>query len=907
PGRVAATAARGVGALLALVIGLAGPPWALSVLVGWPIPSWGQLTAWVQRSDGRSPDAHTAVQVLACVMWLVWAAFALLVIAEILATLTRLRLPRPRLVAPLGQVVTSLLGGAVLAASAVRAGLPTPPPPLTAPQLEPPPPGHSEAQVPPPLPAGQVTMLVGDQRYTHTVVRGDNLSTIAEHWLGDANRWPELYALNRGRHWPVGGQLRDPDLIFPGWVLDLPADAHPPGAAPPATPAPSAPPPPVAPTPQPSGGTTAPTSAPPAATAPAEDPDGVVPDAPTPTGSPTGSPAQTPTVSPDTPGSPDAATPPATEPTATRAPDGIDLPGGSFLPWSLAAAITAAAAAVWLQRRRHFRPQTNPPEPLVPLPAAVTDIQRLTHQHTPPPADEGEQAAAVPPQPPPPTGGIGLRGAGAAAAARAALVTALAAGGPADPDGRVEVIIDTATVSTLFATTPPAFLAADRPSWPRLHLVADLDHALTLIDTRLLHRARILDEHSLTDLGTLLQQVPDEEALPPILLICHAPPPEATMRTRTSLSLGIDLGVSALLLGQWAPASVEVAADGRTSADTATVEAVGERMAVLDTATALAILVTLHEAQTGHRATRTGAEPDAAAAQRPPLDHPVAGPGPGAEHPADTEPLRRPDQPPPTPDPPPGDETPRTKARLRVLGTPQVEDVTRPGRPLRGKAAEMAVYLACHPDGADTETIAEYLVPEVRRRQARQQVHTNASNLRHVLGRAGGPVIGGYVLKRGTTARYRLDPTTVAVDLWQVHELLGRAQLASAPTRTDLLRQACEIYTAPMAHGCDYEWIEPHREKARRWGTEAHLLLADDLLESDPQAASDLLGKAIGLDRYNEELYRKAMHARHRLGDADGIRALLRALTKALADLDAEPDDATTELAATLRTSLEQR
>jgi two-component SAPR family response regulator len=236
-----------------------------------------------------------------------------------------------------------------------------------------------------------------------------------------------------------------------------------------------------------------------------------------------------------------------------------------------------------------------------------------------------------------------------------------------------------------------------------------------------------------------------------------------------------------------------------------------------------------------------------------------------------------------------------------------VEDVTLPGRSLRGKAAELAVYLACHPDGADTETIAEYLMPEVRRRQARQQVHTNASNLRHVLGRAGGPLPAGYVLKRGTTARYRLDATTVEVDLWRLHDLLTRAQLASAPARTDLLRTACEIYIAPLAAGCDYEWIEPHREKARRWGTEAHLLLADDLLEADPQTASDLLDKAIGLDRYNEELYRKAMHARHRLGDADGIRALLRALTKALADLDAEPDDATTELAAALRTSLDQR
>lgn len=48
----------------------------------------------------------------------------------------------------------------------------------------------------------------------------------------------------------------------------------------------------------------------------------------------------------------------------------------------------------------------------------------------------------------------------------------------------------------------------------------------------------------------------------------------------------------------------------------------------------------------------------------------------------------------------------------------------------------------------------------------------------------------------------------------------------------------------------------------------------------------------------------EGMHAR---GDADGIRALLHALTKALSDLDAAPADRTVQLAAQLRTSLDKR
>ncbi len=43
------------------------------------------------------------------------------------------------------------------------------------------------------------------------------------------------------------------------------------------------------------------------------------------------------------------------------------------------------------------------------------------------------------------------------------------------------------------------------------------------------------------------------------------------------------------------------------------------------------------------------------------------------------------------------------------------------------------------------------------------------------------------------------------------------------------------------------------------------------------------------------------MHAHHRIGDREGVRALLRALTIALADLDAEPEERTVELAHRMR------
>jgi nucleoid-associated protein YgaU len=53
---------------------------------------------------------------------------------------------------------------------------------------------------------------------THTVVSGDSLSKIAKKYLGNANRWNELYEANRA----VVGD--NPNLIKPGQVLTIPED-----------------------------------------------------------------------------------------------------------------------------------------------------------------------------------------------------------------------------------------------------------------------------------------------------------------------------------------------------------------------------------------------------------------------------------------------------------------------------------------------------------------------------------------------------------------------------------------------------------------------------------------------------------------------------------------------------------
>ncbi len=67
---------------------------------------------------------------------------------------------------------------------------------------------------------GQVLNMPGDSSeptpVLYTVRRGDTLSSIAKRELGDADRWPEIFDLNRD-------VIEDPDRIFPGQVLVLPS------------------------------------------------------------------------------------------------------------------------------------------------------------------------------------------------------------------------------------------------------------------------------------------------------------------------------------------------------------------------------------------------------------------------------------------------------------------------------------------------------------------------------------------------------------------------------------------------------------------------------------------------------------------------------------------------------------
>jgi two-component SAPR family response regulator/LysM repeat protein len=353
-------------AVLALL--LAGVPYALVHFLGsalpQQIPDAGQITAAL--SAPLSDEILGGL--LVAVLWVAWAAFAWSVVAEFAAVFTGIRLPQPKAFAPtrgLAALLVAAITGGVLATAAQAA------PPYGAAQAAAPATATVPAVVAQQHSAPAVASAVQDQlsastaavtktraeqvklkaagkQYTHTVRPGDSLSVIAKQWLGDANRWPEIFALNRGQHFTApAGTLKDPQVIRAGWTLQLPDDATPPAGAKPDAPAdqpaPDSPAEPATETPAGPGDQPGETAS--AGDAPQVGDDGVIDDDTD--SSQAGDPGDAGDEQPD-PGEDEQQAP-------AGSVTGVDLPSGSWVDVGLVAALLAAVALVWAHRQRRFQ------------------------------------------------------------------------------------------------------------------------------------------------------------------------------------------------------------------------------------------------------------------------------------------------------------------------------------------------------------------------------------------------------------------------------------------------------------------------------------------------------------------------------------------------------------------------
>ncbi|SBT65625.1 DNA-binding transcriptional activator of the SARP family [Micromonospora sediminicola] len=909
---------------------------------------------------------------------MLWLLLATTVLTRAYTTLARrLRwLPALHLPGPVQGLTAALLGAT--AVTTATAGTPAHSAPATGTahdsDAQPPQASTTAPATRPVSSSQQLILMPADRTSTHTVRRGDTLSKIAAERLGDADRWPEIFALNRGIHFiHTGGILRNPNVIYPGWTLTLPDDATPPTTHRPRPESPpTAPDEPDLATPAP-----APTTAPPPST-----PHPAPPTATTPTIEPSHAP--TPTTASTCASTDNTTSTPTSEPTADRGPRptspdrGVALPSGSWISLGLALAITTAAALVWAHRQRRYtagKPSTTPrweKQTLAPLPRLIGQIRRAL-RHTAAMAGETGQdnepaddaagdpdgtsslsntsstsqqvtsrdpsATASPattaltsthsfgpvmPAPAPltvwPPAGLGLTGPGADAAARGFLTAALATDTDEHPQARTHAVMTAATAATLLGATTGTL-----PRTPRLRITPTLDDALNLLEALALHRTRLIDQHETATVADLRADA-YEEPLPPVMLLTHPPDRRERPRVAALLTQGQHLDIHGVLLGPWSDGTtVTVNEDGTTTpadGDHASHRADIGRLTVLEPTETLDLLTVLAEAHTGEApspapaeptptAHGTGAQPDPRtplADQHQPATTPADTPLHAAHHEIqalDTGHADALDQPlatstSATSSTPPAPETGTvTTVAITVLGTPALTHAD-PQRSLRAKSLELLVYLAARDGTATTEAILDDLLPDAPASKATHRLHTYVSDLRSALRHHGGP--GTYLTH--PHHRYELNPDRLDVDLWRMRAALRAANTATSKAeRVAALRRAVDTYRAPLADGCDYEWLEPHREAVRQQALDAAVALTEEL-DGQPAEQLAVVDAAIGQHPYAEQLYQVAMRARAHLGDIDGLRTLRRTVTRQLADIDAEPSDDTLTLADQLITKL---
>ncbi len=605
--------ARALGALTVLAACLIGAPLLMWRLIGWPLPHDIPTRGEISAALTRPLDQRLLTGILGCLFWYLYLTLLAATLTETLSRATGRR--RPRLpTAGLSQAVTTALVGTLLTGlilTTSRAKLPAAGPPARLAAYRPPPAATAPAH-PSPIVAERTTAASEADTATLptcVVPAYASLWSLAHLHLGDPLRYGEIFALNEGRLQPDGGRLTDPDLIRPGWILRLPADATPltaPSDAPP--PAPGA-----APAPHPAITPWLP-DIPPAPSPPA-------PTSPAPSPPSADSPAPVTPTPPAAPAHPQAPAARSARPVAH--PDPIRLPSGPVLPASLLAALTVAVTVARLLRHRTRRHRAHQPaDP--PLPLIIREIlstSRTLHEPEDPedgtpvedgtpsdPQDPGPdedddacppagdptppRVAAVPlpppypdlaalpdavveparvpellgppadtavaaPRPPRP----GLHG----PAAPLRLPDALHATGGVtlpDADAARALILTVLAAHHTPAGEDPHHLILSRDAattlalpervltrLPHLTLTATEGDALAHAEARLLTRVRLADEHAAAGIDELRRAAPDEHLTPVLLvLVAH---PDLHTRLNALAAHGADLDVRVAALGAW--------------------------------------------------------------------------------------------------------------------------------------------------------------------------------------------------------------------------------------------------------------------------------------------------------------------------------------------------------------------
>lgn len=237
----------------------------------------------------------------------------------------------------------------------------------------------------------------------------------------------------------------------------------------------------------------------------------------------------------------------------------------------------------------------------------------------------------------------------------------------------------------------------------------------------------------------------------------------------------------------------------------------------------------------------------------------------------------------------PGGERTRP-VRIRLLGpltvTVHGKTVTRG---LVGYAGELLAYLAVHPHPVTKEAILEAIWPERTPQAATQAFNTAKTSVRTALRQALAATtsVNG-ILTTGDLSHINYE--LIGTDLADFDDAVrATASATDAVDRLAAHRRVADLYTGELCAGASYDWAEPAREDLRRRALDALGALASAAAPEDPERAMTYLDQAIGIDRYNEQLYIRLAQLQAAHGRLDAVRLTTERLTSSLGELGEKP------------------
>jgi DNA-binding SARP family transcriptional activator len=745
------------------------------------------------------------------------------------------------------------------------------------------------------------------------VQRGDTLWGIAEHELGNPLRWSEILELNEGRSQPGGLTLTDPHWIDPGWTLLLPPESEPAdsdsSSVPPTTPAVPAP------------------VAPAASLAPAAAPA-------TPASSPSSSPL--PSVAPSsvarTQPIPNA-TPSKSEPVTTRLAtsndDPVRLPSGSVIGASFVAGLFSAMTVGRLRRRHAYRYSTpeagvdlapDPPQPT--LRELVSDRSSVDDHED---ADEtaGESGHIMIPEvldfdpgnrQDPGRIDFGVRS-GTTVSIEATELSGVAFDGSATDDvlrSFVSAIVVHAGPGAAEVALTATLAERLLPGLPVLRAIRqshDANGVARVVEAEVIARTRRFDAVEASDAQSFRTQNPENPL--PLLLALVASVPEDSIGRWTGMLEGLPrLGIAVVFLGP------NGAGDGRLVLDADRFVTVGERPELatrLDGVEAFGLgageavellgafaeshreceaegLAFDDEAATSIVSSVPGGEVGEEIVNEVPL--PIVAKDPGEEGLRLSVPtlVRQ------WPANEPGkDGSPRAIA-VQLFGPYGINAYGQPVETgLRRRSKMLLAWYMLRPDGATSEEAIDALWPETPPEDIHKAFWRALGDLRS---RFSDPEHESLEVLTRVGEHYLPAAIEVECDLWTFQCALAEASLATDDRAAgESLRRATDAYTGELLVGSDYPWIEPIRRDLHRRCLDALLRLAEiDDQAGNPESAVSALEKAIELDRYAEEPYRRLMILQAARNRPATVAATWQLLQSRLSALDLEVEDATSRL-----------